>query len=121
MRQQAQGERCAGGIPDPVVVGRQHPEAVAARGEIGVKGRAPGPGFDPVAVKALQLVAVLHLLRRHKAEARVLKFQPAGAWLDGQLLISATNIQAAHLIVHQHLFDAPQEAARGFPARARDR
>ena len=85
MRQQAQAEGGAGGIPDPVIVGRQHPEAVAARGQVGVKRRPPAAGLDPAVVEAFQLVAVLDLLRSHEAQAGVLEFQPVGARLDGQL------------------------------------
>ena len=89
MRQQAQAEGGAGGIPHPVIVGRQHPETVVAGGQVGVKGGPPVAGLDPAAVEALQLVPVLHLLRGHKAQPRILEFEPVSARLDMQLFVEA--------------------------------
>ena len=77
-----------------------HQKAVTARGQVGVKRRAPATGLDPAVIEALQLVAVLHLLRGNEAEARVLEFEPVGARLNRQFLIEAPN-----LVIHQNLFD----------------
>ena len=100
MRQHAQAEGGAGGIPHPVIVGCQHPETIIAGGQVGVKGGPPVAGVDPVVVKALQLIPVLHFLRGHKAQPCVLELDPVSAGLDSQLLRQRTSV-----VVHQDLLD----------------
>ena len=82
MRHHAQAEGGAGGVPDPVIVGRQHPEAVASRRQVSVKRRPAGAGVDPSVVEAFQLVAVLDFLRGHKTQAGILELEPVGARPD---------------------------------------
>ncbi len=116
MRHHAQAEGSAGRIPDAVIVGRQHPEAVAARRQVGVKRSPPAARVDPALVEALQLIAVLNFLRGHKAQAGILELEPVGARPDRELLI-----QTAKRGRRPDTFRSPPVAARGSPACARDR
>ena len=73
---------------------------VTARGQVGVEGCPARACLDPAAVEALELVTILDLLRGHIAQARILKFEPVSARLDGQLAVQATN-----LVIDQNLFN----------------
>ena len=67
--------RCAGFIPDTVVVARRYVEAIFARLEVAVKRLTTGLGFLPVRVVSLQLVTKQHLLRNNKAWGGVVDFK----------------------------------------------
>ena len=69
------GERDAGLIPDAVVIGGDHLEAIAAARHVRVVGDAARARFDPVAIVAFEPVAEADALRHRVAQRRVVEFE----------------------------------------------
>ena len=82
MRPDADAHAGALPVPDSIVVSRNHPEPVVARGQVHIDGRAGLIGFPPVAVEPLQQIPEPHLRGHQETGGREAELDGSGVRAD---------------------------------------
>ena len=99
--------------PHSIVIARTHAKRISTMRQICVERRPPRPCIHPVAVESLQLVSVLHLLRRHKTQPRIVEFVVAVPWRHPQVFhrslrciihAHSLNRDLRRYTIHRHVF-----------------
>src|SRR5262249_48075567 len=101
VRLQVEGEGCAAGVPDAVVIRRLNAEGVLAGGNVGVVSRAARAGFGPLVIEALEHIAIPYLLRSGEAEAGVVELEVVMPGWNLEIVIVQRLIDIVHGEAHQ--------------------
>ena len=103
MRPEIESVKCAGLVPDAIVIAGDDSKCVPSRRNIAVVGRAPAACIDPVFVVTFQFVLELHLLRSKKTKPRVVEGQvsPSGRDFSYSVRIKTTLIDVDIVDMHR--------------------